>query len=224
MSVQHLLLSCLLAVPALAAPQLLDSLLGTAPQITLDYGTFKGTKAFRGVDSYLGIPFAKAGRFENPTVLSVADKLSGVQDATKYGKSCPQQQLIASPIGAENAQIGSILSTVEQLAFLPVANQGEDCLSVNVQVPAGLNSTAGLPVIFWIHGGGWELGSSGALGSETTVAQGVLYQGAHLVQQSMKIGRPIVFVSANHRLNAFGALASQEITDAGVSNLHLKDQ
>lgn len=79
-------------------------------------------------------------------------------------------------------------------------------------------------MLFWIHGGGWELGSSAALGAETTVAQGVIYQGARLVQQSVKLGRPMVFVSANHRLNAFGALASQEITDEGVSNLHLKDQ
>jgi hypothetical protein len=31
-------------------------------------------------------------------------------------------------------------------------------------------------------------------------------------------------VSANYRVNAFGGLASQEITDAGVANLHLKDQ
>ena len=38
------------------------------------------------------------------------------------------------------------------------------------------------------------------------------------------MGQPIIFVSANHRLNAFGTLASQEITDAGVSNLALKDQ
>lgn len=38
------------------------------------------------------------------------------------------------------------------------------------------------------------------------------------------MGQPIIFVSANHRLNAFGTLASQEMTGAGVSNLLLKDQ
>lgn len=36
--------------------------------------------------------------------------------------------------------------------------------------------------------------------------------------------QPVIFVSANYRLNFFGTLASQEITDAGVSNLFLKDQ
>ena len=40
----------------------------------------------------------------------------------------------------------------------------------------------------------------------------------------MDMGQPIIFVSANHRLNASGTLTSQEITDAGVSNLLLKDQ
>lgn len=72
--------------------------------------------------------------------------------------------------------------------------------------------------------GGFELGSSASLGSEATAVQGLIYQGARLVQRSVEMGQPIVFVSANYRVNAFGGLASQEITDAGVSNLHLKDQ
>lgn len=36
--------------------------------------------------------------------------------------------------------------------------------------------------------------------------------------------QPVVFVSANYRLNFFGTLASKEITEAGVANLGLKDQ
>lgn len=78
--------------------------------------------------------------------------------------------------------------------------------------------------MFWIHGGGFAIGSSASLGAETTSIQGLIYQGARIVQKSVEMGQPIIFVSANHRLNAFGTLASQEITDAGVSNLALKDQ
>jgi acetylcholinesterase len=59
---------------------------------------------------------------------------------------------------------------------------------------------------------------------ETTAVEGVIYQGANLVARSVAMGKPIAFVSTNYRLNAFGGLASQEITDAGVANLHLKDQ
>lgn len=214
---------------AVAAPQLDPLLGGNSPQVSLDYATFKGTTAIPGADSFLGMPFAKAGRYENPRVVnSKQDKLSGVQDATKYGPACPQQELIASPLSNQNAEVGSILSAVEQLAFVGtgLAQQSEDCLSVNVQIPKGMNmsSAAKLPVIFWIHGGGFELGASSALGSETTALPGLIYQGANIVSRSVEMNQPVIFVSANHRLNAFGGLASQEITDAGVANLHLKDQ
>lgn len=215
-----------LGVQVAFASPLLDGLLGSSPEVKLDYGTFKGEAGLQGVDSFLGIPFAKAGRFENPTVIGAADKLEGVQDATAYGLSCPQQQLVASPLNGGNSGIGGLLGAVEQLAFsaVPIDNQGEECLTVNVQLPSGINSTEGLPVLFWIHGGGFESGSSAALGVETTALQGVIYQGAHIVKHSMDMGQPVIFVSANHRLNAFGTLASQEITDAGVPNLLLKDQ
>lgn len=216
----HLLATAHLAT---AAP----SFLLESPRITLDYGTFQGTSAFAGVDSFLGMPFAKAGRYENPRVVDAQqDKLEGIQDATQYGLACPQQQLVASPLSNENAEIGSLLAAVEQIAFAPIGNQhqGEDCLSINVQIPVGINSTAGLPVIFWIHGGGFELGSSAALGSELTAVQGVIYQGAKIVQKSVDMGQPVVFVSANHRLNAFGTLTGREINAGGVPNLLLKDQ
>ncbi|GME62228.1 putative carotenoid ester lipase precursor protein [Neofusicoccum parvum] len=211
---------------ATALPQLLGGLLGggAAPMVELDYGTFKGTKKFSGVNSFLGMPFAKAGRLQNARMLGGEDKLQGVQDATSYGPACPQQQLIASPISSDNGDIGGLLSAVEQLILPPIDGQDEDCLNINVQIPEGIDSTAGLPVFMWIHGGGYELGASAAVGSETTALPGLIYQGANIVTRSVEMKQPVVFVSANYRMNAFGTLASQEITDAGVSNLLLKDQ
>ena len=155
---------------AVTLAQSSDGLLGN-PRVTLDYGTFKGNEDFFGVDSFLGIPFAKAGRLENPAVMSAADKLKGVQDATQYGLSCPQQELVASPLNGQNAALGALLGAVEQVAFAPASHQGEECLSINVQMPSGIKSTAGLPVLFWIYGGGFELGSSAAIGFEATAAQ-----------------------------------------------------
>jgi acetylcholinesterase len=38
------------------------------------------------------------------------------------------------------------------------------------------------------------------------------------------MGQPVIFVSANHRLNAFDAMNSQEQDDAGASSLLLKDR
>lgn len=149
--------------------------------LQLDYATFRGSSGLLdlglgGVDSFLGMPFAKAGRLENPRLIGPQDRLPGVTDATKYGAACPQHELVASPLYAENEQVGRLLGFAEAVLLPNITNQAEDCLSINVQAPRGVTSTSNLPVLMWIHGGGFELGSSGSLGSETTALQGVIYQ------------------------------------------------
>ncbi len=69
----------------------------------------------------------------------------------------------------------------------------EDCLYLNVCAPA---DAVGLPVLFWIHGGGFAVGS----GSEPR------YDGARLA------ARGIVVVTVNHRLNALGFMAHPELS------------
>lgn len=70
----------------------MESVVGE-PTVQLDYGTFKGNSQHLGVESFLGMPFAKAGRLENPRLVNAdLDKLEGIQDATKYGDACPQSQ------------------------------------------------------------------------------------------------------------------------------------
>lgn len=92
-----------------------------------------------------------------------------------YGYACPQQNLLSSPLYKENEKLGELIGAL--YSFLPnISHQAEDCLSINVQVPKGVKSTDKLPVLMWIHGGGFELGSSASLGSETTTLQGVIYQ------------------------------------------------
>jgi carboxylesterase type B len=54
---------------------------------------FEGHSLHLGVDSFLGMPFAKAGRLENPRLVNAEqDKLEGTQNATTYGNACPQSQ------------------------------------------------------------------------------------------------------------------------------------
>lgn len=197
-----------------------------APQVTIDYGTFQGSNdALTGIDNFLGIPFAQAGRLENPVLMNSSYRLADTQDATKYGSACPQSEMVASPLSQNpiSSEIGKLLGFVEAL-FPNITDQSEVCLSINVQVPQGTKPGEKLPVLMWIFGGGYEVGSSAAFASETTAVKGVTYQGANLVARSVQMNKPIVFVSANYRVNAFGGLASQEITDAGIANLHLKDQ
>ena len=48
----------------------------------------------------------------------------------------------------------------------------------------------------------------------------MIYQGANIVTRSLEMDQPVVFVSANYRLNAFGSLASQEIKLLSQSDDH----
>jgi para-nitrobenzyl esterase len=76
------------------------------------------------------------------------------------------------------------------------AATAEDCLYLNVWTPAAPGENARLPVMVWIHGGGFVVGS----GAEPR------YDGARLA------ARGIVVVTVNHRLNALGFLAHPELT------------
>ncbi|KAF1967832.1 carboxylesterase family protein-like protein [Bimuria novae-zelandiae CBS 107.79] len=90
----------------------------------------------------------------------------------------------------------------------------EDCLYLNVVRPAGYEHQA-LPVAFWIHGGGFYQGSG--------VDQ--RYNLSYMVQNSVEIGKPIIGVTINYRLSAFGFLSgSQELLDEGSTNVGLRDQ
>ncbi|KZV96646.1 alpha/beta-hydrolase [Exidia glandulosa HHB12029] len=72
----------------------------------------------------------------------------------------------------------------------------EDCLFLNVYRPAGTTANAKLPILFWIHGGAFMNGAA----SQTDPTA--------LIQRSVQIGKPIMFISTNYRLNTFGFLAS----------------
>ena len=75
------------------------------------------------------------------------------------------------------------------------AGISEDCLYLNVWTPA-LGSDQPVPVMVWIHGGGFVVGS----GAEPR------YDGSRLASKG------IVVVTLNHRLNALGFLAHPELT------------
>lgn len=99
--------------------------------------------------------------------------------------------------------------------FDQVGNEvSEDCLYLNVVRPAGIDSTAELPVAVWIHGGGLRMGGSGDK----------RYNLTFIVENSVEQGTPIIGVSINYRLSAFGFLAGQQVRDAGLANIGFRDQ
>jgi para-nitrobenzyl esterase len=73
----------------------------------------------------------------------------------------------------------------------------ENCLTINVWTPSGEQS-APLPVMVWIHGGGFRFGSS----------RSSTYNGQALSEKGN-----VIIVSFNYRLGMFGFLALPELTN-----------
>ncbi len=156
-----------------------------AQQVTTDSGTFIGATV-DSIASFKGIPFAAppvgALRWSAP-----APVLPSIppRAATTYGPDCMQNPLPGIKRGER-----------------PMS---EDCLTLNVWTPKPAKA-AKLPVMVWIHGGGF-VGGSGTL-TET--------DGAALAK------RDVVIVSFNYRLGRFGFFAHPALEGGG--NWGLMDQ
>ncbi|TFY81774.1 hypothetical protein EWM64_g2237 [Hericium alpestre] len=174
------------------------------PTVELDNATFVG-QASGSVNKFLGIPFAQPPtgdlRFQLP---KPNDPYTGTHTVTAFGPSCPQQAVtLPIPPGLAQDAIDFLVNTVYGLAF----PDSEDCLTVNVVAPSNVDPGTKLPVLVWIFGGGFELGGPS------------IYDGGGIVQRSIDLDEPVVYVSLNYRVSA-----SQEVKEAGVGNLGLQDQ
>jgi len=122
-----------------------------------------------------------------------------VRDATRFGPQCPQQGNFA-PRGR-----GEVATAVAPIA------SSEDCLTLNVWTSAKSDSER-LPVMVWIHGGGFTIGSGASPRSSA----------------EMLARRGAVVVTLNYRLGALGFLAHPGLSresDRQVSgNYGLLDQ
>jgi len=181
----------------------------TGPTIKLDAGTFTGSSS-SGVDKFLGIPFALSPTGSRRFALPVAnDPYNGTYSATSFGFACPQQ---AVTIPNLNGAVGDIVNYAVNQVFSAIYPQSEDCLTINVIKPSTATPTSKLPVLAWIFGGGFELGSPN------------MYDGTSLVSRSVSLGSPVIYLSMNYRVSAFGFLAGKEVKSAGIGNLGLQDQ
>ncbi|KAH8831768.1 Alpha/Beta hydrolase protein [Flagelloscypha sp. PMI_526] len=197
-----------LTIPGLvSASPILDPRAG--PTVTLDKATVTGSTS-GSVSSFLGIPFALPPTGDRRFRLPEAHpEYSGSINATAFGPSCPQQSInLPLPAGLAADTIDWLVNTI----YLKVLPDDEDCLSINVVAPASAKAGDNLPVAAWIFGGGFEIG-------------GVqYYPGATIVDKSIQLGTPIVYVSFNYRVTGFGFMPGKEIKAAGVGNLGLQDQ
>lgn len=94
----------------------------------------------------------------------------------------------------------------------PLIGGTDDCLTINVVRPAGLGIEAKLPVAIWIHGGGLVSGTASAFNMSS------------IVDESIKMGAPVIVASINYRLHAWGFLWGQEMEAEGAGNNGFRDQ
>mgnify|MGYP004538056153 FL=1 len=138
-----------------AAPAYVEKRAGPTVVVPAPQATVIGKSALN-VESFNGIPYAQPPvgqlRLKPPQPLTSS---SGTIDGTGSARACPQFFFSVDPAAFPANVIGTILNTP---LFQAVTNAGEDCLTVNVQRPAGTKADAKLPVLFWIFGGGFELG------------------------------------------------------------------
>jgi len=153
------------------------------PVVSTRYGKLSGvTNLDTHISSFKGIPFAAPPvgdlRWRPPVPPA---QWKGIRDASQFGASCMQR--LHGTFGPWTPE------------FLVQNKVGEDCLYLNVWTPR-VSSTANLPVIVFIPGGGFVEGSG-----EVPV-----YNGAHLAATGL------VIVTINYRLGALGFLAYPGLT------------
>ncbi|KAJ8490001.1 hypothetical protein ONZ51_g2565 [Trametes cubensis] len=194
----------------LSTAALLVSATGKLATVKLDQATVIGTSD-GVVTQFLGIPFAEPPvgklRLQLPQPIS---SYKGVINATTFGNQCIQQTIITPTFPSNVPEEASTF--VSAMAIPPDVPQSEDCLNINVIVPAGTKPGDKLPVAAWIFGGGFQIGSN------------AVRPGQNVVNRSVEIGHPVIFVSMNYRLSAFGFLGGRETSNAGLGNLGLQDQ
>lgn len=181
-----------------------------APEVTVEIpgGTIIG--AVTGVESFNGIPFADPPvndlRLRPPRRLS---RELGVFNATGLAPSCPQM-----PPNTTEVLLPPLLGKDMTPPFWPeddIRGQ-EDCLTVTVQRPKGTQANAGLPVLFYIFGGGFMFGTTNVNNAEK------------FIEFAEKQNQGFIFVGVNYRLGGFGFLGGAEVLNDGSSNLGLRDQ
>ena len=145
------------------------------------FGKVRGRNV-NGIRTFKGIPYgsstAGANRFMPPMKPAA---WTGTRDALDFGPSCPQLPGFKTP---EIQLMQNLASNVSS----------EDCLVLNVWTPA--TDGARRPVMFWLHGGGFQFGS----GSQP------FYDGANLARRGN-----VVTVTINHRLGCLGYLHLAEL-------------
>ncbi|XP_066287738.1 fatty acyl-CoA hydrolase precursor, medium chain-like [Branchiostoma lanceolatum] len=184
----------------------LAALLGLAGgvEVTTTYGDVNGMEfsttsiggaVFDRIYIFRGIPYAAPPvgdlRWRPPQDPA---GWTGLRDATQFGNRCPQVVDMLFPPGSPLYDVTTYRSN----------SSSEDCLFLNVYTP-NVSSSADLPVMLWIHGGGLALGTGDSYPAEIPTSF-----------------HNVVMVTINYRLGNLGFLPTGDAeTDGNVALLDM---
>ncbi|MFM2300286.1 MAG: hypothetical protein RLZZ84_22 [Pseudomonadota bacterium] len=162
--------------------------------IPVDGGLVEGASLPSGVDAWLGVPFAAPPlrdlRWKAPQPVAA---WPGVLHADRFAPECLQP--LRSP--RQNHYFGNEATS-------------EDCLYLNIWAPQGVRQK--LPVVVWIYGGGFNIGSAAMAN----------YSGEPLAKAG------VVRVNIAYRVGALGFMAHPQLSAEsgynGSGNYGLMDQ
>lgn len=161
-----------------------------AQSVKTDAGVVRGATT-EAVSAFKGIPYAAPPvgnqRWRAPQPV---EPWAGERDASFYAADCAQ-----APFPPDSTPVRTMPS--------------EDCLYLNVWKPASAKAGARLPVMVWIHGGGFVNGGSSP----------AIYSGEKFARDG------VLLVSLNYRLGRFGFFAHPGLLDEGFGgNFGFLDQ
>lgn len=138
----------------------------------------------QGILTFKGIPYA-------------APPVGKLRWAPPQAPQQWQDALRTDAYGPQSIQSAAALDGIFGAPAEP-PKMSEDCLSLNVWAPEEANEP--LPVMVWIHGGAFTMGSGGS----------PMYDGKTFARQN------IVLVSINYRLGALGFLRLTDLTNGSI--------
>ncbi|CAG4954948.1 unnamed protein product [Colias eurytheme] len=162
---------------------------GARPEVRTPLGALRGfhmrSRRGRRIAAFTAVPYAQppVGELRFKAPVAAAAWGERVRDASGAAPGCVQR----NPYTRERSVRGQ-----------------EDCLYLNVYAPLG--PAGPLPVLVWLHGGGWMCGD----------ASTAMYGPEYLLD------RDVLLVTLNYRLGPLGFLSTQD--EACPGNNGLKDQ
>lgn len=177
--------ACALLICASNVPRALAQIVETpvpGDPVSVETGKLSGKVLSSGVRAYFGVPYGappvQERRWLEPQPVQA---WRGIYHADRFAPECIQ-----------------ILRPHDINHYFGEEATSEDCLYLNIWAPPSTRTDAKHPVVVWLYGGGFSIGSASMAN----------YRGENLALKG------VVYVTVGYRVGAFGFMAHPELTAA----------